>query len=118
MPLNTFDGYMVSFKRERFEHAFYKSSKRNDEKDYFSFERAERIDWIETTLKDPDSILRVGYDNKKKRNDHDYRVAIVMGNYVVIIRFTNLADKQAQFVTAFIAEEIPLQKILGNPEWK
>lgn len=116
--ISTFDSYKVSFDIDRFEHAFYKSSKRNKEKDCFSLERAERIDWIQHTLQDPTSVLRIGYDNTRKRNDSSYRVAVVMGNYVVIMRFVNLPKRKAKFVTAFIAEPEPLAKILSNPEWK
>lgn len=60
--------------------------------------------------------MKVGYDDERKRNDTNYRVAVVMGNYIVIIRFVNLAKGKAKFVTAFIAEPGPLAKILSNPE--
>ena len=114
----TYDNYEVHFDRNRFEHAFYRSSQRDKVKDCFSQERAERIDWIQHTLQDPASVLRIGYDNTRKRNDKDYRVAVVMGNYVVIIRFVNIAKRKAKFVTAFIADPLPLARILSNPEWK
>ncbi|MDD4309202.1 MAG: hypothetical protein PHO32_02380 [Candidatus Cloacimonetes bacterium] len=93
-PITSFDGFRVFFQKERFEHAFYKSANRNNIKDTFSFERAERIDWIGCALIDPSSDIRVGWDSCKKRYDKSFRVAIVVINYIVIVRITNLAKKR------------------------
>lgn len=117
-PVTTFDGYKVKFARSRFDHAFYKSSKRDGIKDCFSSERAERIDWIKHALEDPSSDLRVGWDKTRKRYDTNYRVAIIMGNYIVVISIVSKDTKEAYFVTAYLADKEALVKILRSPKWK
>jgi hypothetical protein len=82
----------------------------------FSIQRAERIDWIKATLEDPNADLHVGWDGKKKRYDRSHRVALVLGDYVVIIRLGG--NKKAQFVTAYVADNLrTLAKIKGSPKW-
>jgi len=85
-------------------------------KDAFSSQRAERIDWIRAALQDPSAELHVGWDGKKKRYDRSHRMAIVVRDYVVVIR---LSGKQtAQFVTAYVADSpSTLAKIKGSPKW-
>ena len=114
----TFDGYRVRFRKSDFGHAFYESSCRDSLKDKFSIIRARRMDWIEATLLDPTSELRIGYDNKRKRHDRGRRVAIVKGNYVVIISIISREWKIARFITAFVAAGKSLAMILANPRWK
>jgi hypothetical protein len=115
-PIITFDGISVRFRKSRFEHFFYESTQRNQVKDAFSMARAERIDWIKATLQDPDAELYVGWDGKKKRHDPNHRVALVAGDYVVIIRLSS--NQTAQFVTAFVADSLStLAKIKGSPKW-
>lgn len=99
-PIETFDGIFVRFRKSDFDHAFYESSRRDGHKDKFSLVRAERVDWIKTALQDPESELYVGWDNRKKQEDKNRRVAIVMHNYVVIIALTGAS--QAVFKTAFV----------------
>lgn len=115
-PITTFDGIDVRFRKNRFGHCFYESSRRNQVKDKFSIQRAERIDWIKTALQDPDAELYVGWDGTRKRYDRNHRVTLVVGNYVVVIRLSG--TKKAQFVTAYVADSpSTLQKIKGNPKW-
>lgn len=108
----TFDGVAVRFRKTQFFHCFFESLVAKD--DTFSQKRAERVDWIKATLQDPTAELRVGWDNQKKRPAKDRRVAIVRGNYVVIIR---LRGRKADFVTAFVAEGRSIAKIRTNPLW-
>jgi len=118
-PVITFDEIPVYFDRNRFSHAFYRSSKRNDKKDSFSNERAQRIDWIKHALQDVKADLRVGWNKYKRCNDFNSRVAVVAGNYVVVIRFFRKKEGSlcAKFVTAYIADENALPLILQQPKW-
>jgi len=56
------------------------------DEDAFSSQRAERIDWIKAALQDSNAELHVGREGKKKRYDRSHRVALVVGDYVVVIR--------------------------------
>jgi hypothetical protein len=113
-PIETFDGIMVRFRKRDFNHCFFESRKTRD--DTFSIKRAERLLWIKAALKEPLAELHVGWDNKKKRAMPKRRVAIVLGDYVVVIEMTN--RNTADFITAFIADEVALMKIRSNPKWK
>jgi hypothetical protein len=112
-PIQTFDGISVRFRKSQFYHCFFESVNAKD--DTFSPRRAKRIDWIKAALEDPDAELRLGWDNKKKRPANDRRVAIVVGNYVVIIRIYR--SKKAEFVTAFVAGQRTINQIRTNPLW-
>ena len=119
----TFDGIMVRFRKNDFEHCFFESSQRNKIKDRFSPARAARVDWIKATLEDPQSELYEGWDSLRKRYDRSRRAAIVMGNYVVIIAFTG--PGKADFVTAYVADTpvspnrpvTTIDKIRDGPRW-
>lgn len=111
--IETFDAIKVRFRKTMFDHCFFESVTSKD--DTFSHQRAERIDWILAALQDVNAELREGWDNKKKRNVKDRRVAIVVGNYVVIIRI--IRCNAADFVTAFVAEGRTIRKIRSNKIW-
>jgi hypothetical protein len=115
--LLTFDGIEVRFSAKDFEHAFYEAANKiKHDKSMFSKKRAQRIDWIEETLKDPDSEIYFGWDNEKYQVDYNRRVAITNHNYVVII---NLLDKSARFITAFMSEDDrTIRKIKSSPKWQ
>jgi hypothetical protein len=114
--ITTFDGIAVRFRKSRFDHCFYESTQRNQMKDAFSILRAKRIDWITAALQDANAELHVGWDGKKKRYDRDHRVALVAGDYVVVIRLSG--SLTAQFVTAYVADSpSTLAKIKGSPKW-
>lgn len=120
-PIITFDGVSVRFRKRDFDHAFFESVRGKD--DTFSTKRAERIDWIKHCLQDPNSDRYVGWDKQKKRYDRTRRVAIVMGNYVVVIRLQKCGTK-AHFVTAFVADTpsrpgrlSTIQQIRRSPRW-
>lgn len=111
----TFDKVLVKFYPEMFDHAFYeKSDVNSSDKTIFSLNRAEKIFWIKDTLQDPQAILKKGWDKKKKEYYKNRRVAIVKGNYVVVIRFTGLL--KARFVTAF--EKNDVENILKAPDFE
>ena len=97
-----------------FDHCFFESTRRDQIKDAFSKRRALRIDWIKVALQDPDAELFEGWDKTRKRYDKSRRVALVAGNYIVVIRFTKNHDI-AEFVTAFLVEdEFNLRKKIGR----
>jgi len=110
----TFDGIRVHFYDDMFDHCFFESSNRKEkDKSVLSLNRLEKMLWIKETLKDPDAILKKGWDNENKEFFEDRRVAIVKGNYVVIIRFIGLL--KAKFVTAYVKEDI--EKVLQGPDF-
>lgn len=100
--ITTFDGIAVRFRRDKFSHYFFESSGRDGLKDRFSRQRAERIDWIKAALHDAAAELYVGWDKGRKRYDPARRVAVVVGNYVVIIAITG--DATADFISAYVAD--------------
>lgn len=121
-PVMTFDGVAVRFRKSQFDHCFFESTRRNRIKDQFSWKRAQRLEWIAAALGDSNSERYVGWDNRKKRYDKRRRVAIVMGNYVVVITLTGAA--KADFVTAYVADTPPrrgrpstIQQIRSGPKW-
>ena len=121
-PIVTFDGIAVRFRKNQFKHCFFESTKRDKVKDQFSIRRAERIDWIKVALQDPDTERYQGWDREKKRHDKSRRVAIVLGEYVVVIAITD--DKSASFVTAYLADSVgdsgilpTIEKIRLGPKW-
>ena len=121
-PIVTFDGIAVRFRTRDFNHCFFESSRRDSTKDLFSAMRAERMDWITAALKDPNAELYCGWDKKRRRYDRSRRVAVVMGDYVVIIALTS--PTTATFVTAFAADTpacagrpSTIDQIRKGPKW-
>lgn len=123
-PITTFDGIEVRFRKSRFKHDFYESSsRRHRNKDIFSTERARRIDWIKKVLQDPNAELYQGWDKKRKRHNSQSRVALVVDEYIVVIRLSE--PKKAIFVTAYVPGDQPtgdqtkstLEKIKSGPKW-
>ncbi len=111
----TFDNVLVKFYEEMFDHVFYESSDRKArDKSILSLNRLEKIYWIKDTLRDPKAILKKGWDKKRKKYCNDRRVAIVKGNFLVIIVFTGLL--KAKFVTAF--EKNNINNILNGPDFE
>ncbi len=111
----TFDEVLVMFYEDMFDHVFYESDNRiRKDKSILSYNRLEKIYWIKETLQDKEAILKKGWDKVKKVFFNDRRVAIVKGNYVVIIRFTGLL--KAKFVTAYEKEDI--ENILNSPDFE
>ncbi len=117
-PVETFDGIQVWFRPDKFQHDFFESSQRNGLKDRFSPKRAERMDWIEATLKDPLAVLKQGWIKSEQRYDPMRRVAIVKGNYIVVIGINVRNPKKANFITAYLADTPrTFNQIQGAPSW-
>jgi hypothetical protein len=113
-PITTFDGISVRFRKADFDHAFYESVNAKD--DTFSQDRAERMDWIKAALEDANAALYVGWNKNKKRIDYNRRVALVNGNYVVIIFV--YGNMKGAFITAYIVNKPgALQLIQKKPPW-
>lgn len=113
-PIITFDSVKVLFYEDMFDHAFYESAHRiAKDKSILSLNRLEKIYWIKEALQDPEAILKQGWDTQNKSYFKDRRVAIVKGNYVVIIRFTGML--KAKFVTAYEKDDI--SNILNSPDF-
>jgi len=115
-PIYTFDGIKVRFFPDRFDDAFFKSVNWTiKDKSIFSLDRAKKVTWIKDALLDKNADLRVGWDTNRKANDNSRRVAIVQTNYVVVIWLRNA--KEAKFITAYIADNDALSKLLNQPKW-
>ncbi|HNY26194.1 MAG TPA: hypothetical protein PLA90_12850 [Candidatus Sumerlaeota bacterium] len=121
-PVETFDGIQVRFRKRDFDHCCFESSQRNNRKDLFSTKRAERLDWIQAALQDPNSERYQGWDKKKKCYDATRRVTLVMGDYVVVIALK--APKEADFITAYVADTptrperlSTIDQIRKGPKW-
>jgi len=81
--------------------------------------------WVKTTLQDPKSERFVGWDSAKKRYDDSRRVAIVMGNYIVVIALLREKERQARFITAYVGDTVrkkgrlsTIELIRSGPIWK
>jgi len=111
--ITTFDSIEVRFRKRDFNHCFFESVKSKD--DTFSFKRAERMLWIKAALQDKNAEMHVGWNNVKKKPAKNRRVAIVMGDYVVVIALKG--QNKADFVTAFVANSTALRNIRTNPLW-
>lgn len=116
--IKTFDGIIVQFYSEMFDHCFYESDNREEkDKSILSFNRLEKIYWIKDTLEDSEAVLKMGWDKKSKSYNNSRRVALVKGNYIVVI--TIFSKTKARFITAYeITDEINLKKILKSPDYE
>lgn len=113
--IETFDGVMVKFYADMFDHIFYESFDRiKKDKSIISLNRLEKMLWIKDVLQDGSAILKKGWNAKDKEYYKDRRVAIVKGNYVVVIRFTG--KLKAKLVTAYEKEDIG--NILASPDFE
>lgn len=100
VPIETFDSVRVFCYENMFDHVFFESADRvQGDKSILSLNRLEKILWIKAALKDPDAILKTGWDKSTKSYFDNRRISIVKGNYVVVIRFTGFL--KAKLVTAF-----------------
>lgn len=115
-PIKTFDGIIVQFYPNMFEHSFYESANwKKKDKSIFSVNRAEKVMWIKDVLEDKTADLRCGWNKKKKSYQKVRRVAIVKNNYVVIIQIFD--ELKARFITAYEADK-SITKILSSPKWE
>jgi hypothetical protein len=98
-----------------FDHVFFESANRRaKDKSILSFNRLEKIYWIKDTLSDREAILKKGWDSVKKSYFENRRVAIVKGNFVVIIALTGYL--KANFVTAYEKDDV--KNILRAPDFE
>lgn len=113
----TFDGIVVKFHPQMFDHAFFESIDRKEkDKSNLSIDRCEKIYWIKQALEDAESKLKQGWIKKTKSYDNSRRVAVVKGNYVVIIQLVD--EKSARFITAYsIDDDDNWQKLMDSPDW-
>ena len=113
--IETFDSVMVKCYTDMFDHIFYESFNRiKKDKSILSLNRLEKMLWIKDVLQDRNAILKKGWNSKDKEYYKDRRVAIVKGNYVVIIRFTG--KLKAKLVTAY--EKLDIENILSSPDFE
>ncbi|MEY5049783.1 MAG: hypothetical protein RLZZ175_3142 [Bacteroidota bacterium] len=111
----TFDNIKVKFYEDMFDHVFFESADRIEkDKSILSYNRLEKMLWIKDVLMDSTAILKKGWNTKDKEYYKDRRLAIVKGNYVVIIRFTGLL--KAKLVTAY--EKTDIDNILDSPDFE
>lgn len=117
--VTTFDGIVVYFRADKFDHAFYESSTRDRRKDQFSRARAQRIDWIKATLETPEANLYKGWDKLKRKYDPGRRVCVIYEDFVVVIeiRQKRSGKLKGDFVTCYKADN-SIGKIRRSPEWK
>ena len=116
-PIYTFDNILVIFNEYMFNHAFKESADRKKgDKSILSLNRCEKILWIKDALEDSKAIIKQGWDKRRKKYDNARRVALVKGNYIVVIRFIGI--NKAKFVTAYeVNEDKNLAKILRSPDF-
>lgn len=115
-PIITFDGVAVRFRKSDFAHCFFESTHRDQVKDAFSPQRAERMEWVAVALQDAGADRFVGWDRRTKSYRKDRRVTLVCGDYVVVIAI--LTATEGQFITAYVADSpSTLSKIKRSPKW-
>ncbi|WP_297995115.1 hypothetical protein [uncultured Clostridium sp.] len=118
--IKTHDGIVVKFFEDRFEHSFYKRTKKTwkSKKDIFSQERGERMDWIKYVLNDPTITPKKGYDKATQSYDSTRRVAFLNSeNYLVVIYINQ--NGEGKFITAYLVDnENAADKIRNSPNWE
>lgn len=116
--VNTHDGIRVYFQQNKFDHAFYESTRRDGVKNAFSTVRAQRMDWIAATLNDPVADRYQGYNAKSGTCDPARRVNVAYEDFVVVLALGLRRDGtlRANFVTCFQADN-SIGKIRQSPIW-
>lgn len=116
-PIQTFDGIEVRFFSEMFDHAFFESdNRRAKDKSILSLNRCEKMLWIKDTLEDNSAMLKQGWISQTKSYDNNRRVALIKGNYVVVINI--FREGSARFITAFqIDDSETLEMFKNGPDW-
>lgn len=115
--IHTVDGVRVYFSPDRFTHAFYESTKRDNVKDAFSLVRAQRMSWIAATLANPDADCYQGWVASKRAYDPTRRVDVVYDDFVVVLGLRLSGEAlRANFITCYEAEN-SIAKIRMSPAW-
>jgi len=118
MPITTFDGIRVRFRKRDFDHCCYESDRETHIKSTFSILRAERLGWIRDALNDKNADVRVGWNSALRKYDHQRRVCIISGNYIVVISLLKNSPNMAEFITAYLANsDRTMQLIKKSPKW-
>lgn len=113
-PLQTRHGLQVNFSASSFEHAFYESTNRDGKKDKFSTVRAQRMDWIQVALLDPNADWFEGWERKKKQYSPKRAVCVVQEDFVTVLNLTS--NGRAKFITCYQADN-SIAKIRSSPLW-
>ena len=109
--INTHDGIRVYFKPSRFDHAFFEHGQ-------FAWARAQRMDWIEATLKCRRSECYQGWDRRTKRYVANRRVNVAFDYFVVILEFLLRGNGlKGNFVTCYPAHAKTQRMISRSPWW-
>lgn len=116
-PIKTFDGIEVKFYSNMFDHAFFESADRKaKDKSILSYNRCEKILWIKDVLEDNTALIKKGWDSLNKAYVEDKRIALVKGNYMVVIQIYR--QGKARFITAYqIDNDLNLEEIKNSPDW-
>ena len=116
-PMLAHDGIPVYFKRRSFYHAFFDTVVYKD--DTFSSVRAERMNWIEATLTDPQTQRLQGYLSKSKTHDPSRRVELRHENFIVVLIMGIKRDGslKAEFLTCYAVHNNRLPKVQQAPIW-
>lgn len=116
-PLLTHDGIPIFFRRHAFYHAFFDTVVHKD--DTFSQTRAERMDWIEATLIDPQSQRLQGYLAKTKTHDPKRRVELRFQNFIVVLIMGMKKNGvlKGEFLTCYAVNNRRLPKVQQAPIW-
>jgi len=111
----SFDGIRIYFQQQRFEHAFYEGYG----KGRFAPARAQRLDWVKTTLEHPDADLYQGWDKKRSVYVPERRVSVVYEDFVVVVELgtSNTSGVlKGKFITCYQADN-SISKIRHSPLW-
>lgn len=117
----TADNIRIYFQPQKFGHAFYENSQgKPGPKDQFSPERAQRMDWINSTLKHPEALLFFGWDKDNRVYEKSRRVSVVFEQFVVVITlsFSNNNVLKGNFVTCYLASNKTIETIKTSPLWE
>ena len=115
----THDGIRVYFNKNKFDHAFFeKDFARGTKSHNLSIVRAERMDWIKTTLENPDSDCFQGWNKTTRSYEETRRVQVVYESFVVVIQVSLKQDGslKANFITCYQADN-SITKIRQSPNW-
>ena len=118
-PIVTPDGVEVRFRKTDFDHCMYVTSPSLSKKVAFSPVRAERIDWIGATLRDPAAAAYQGWDRRRKLVDPSRRVTVAYEDFIVVVQTWKAPDGscRGKFITAYPAgSDIGL--VRSKPKWQ
>lgn len=116
--IKTHDGIRVFFKQDKFDHAFYESTNRDGTKNAFSWVRAERMNWIDATLRNPTAVRYQGWIARTRSYDPARRVDLLYEDFVVVLGLGLNRDRalRANFITCYQADN-SVAKVRTSPLW-